>query len=296
MYFILLIIVTAGLVVTAAFFSVVGIASMFAYNYVPALVMGITLESGKIAVAIYLYRYWRLIPPLFKSILIMFMVVLMFITSVGVFGYLSQGYQKTSEEFKLMTLELQNLEGEFGAKKTREQEINRQIEQLPGEFVGGKIRLSREFGDELAEIRDRSAVIEPRIQELRVKRVAFESHLGPISYVARMIDLPQDTVVFYAILLLVFVADPLAVTLTVAVNMALIRFWDKQARPRNVAPQTQPGVFDSVLERARTMALKSYGLTFDREEGRAFKKPAVSRKAVAKPKTAAKPKSAKRRR
>jgi hypothetical protein len=295
MYFILLIIVTAGLVVTAAFFSVVGIASMFAYNYVPALIMGITLESGKIAVAVYLYRYWRLIPPLFKSILIMFMVVLMFITSVGVFGYLSQGYQKTSEEYKLMTLELTNLEGEFAAKRAREQEINRQIEQLPGEFVGGKIRLSREFGDELAEIRDRTSVIEPRIQELRVKRVAFESHLGPISYVARMIDLPQDTVVFYAILLLVFVADPLAVTLTVAVNMALIRFWDKQVRPRTMAPPTQPGVFDSVMERARSVALKSYGLTFDRDEGRAFKKPASAPRKAA-PRAVTKVKAAKRRR
>lgn len=296
MYFILLIIVTAGLVLVAAFFSVVGIASMFAYNYVPALIMGITLESGKIAVAIYLYRYWRLIPPLFKSILMMFMVVLMFITSVGVFGYLSQGYQKTSEDYKLMTLELKNLEDEYNAKKTREQDINRQIEQLPGDFVGGKIRLSREFGDELAEIRDRTLAIEPRIQELRVKRVAYESHLGPISYVARMINLPQDTVVFYAILLLVFVADPLAVTLTIAVNMALIRFWDRQTRPRATAVSTQPGAFDGMLERVRNVAMKSYGMTFDREEGATAKRPTAHKKATARKKTAAPKTKAKRHR
>lgn len=278
MFFFLLILVTTGLVGVAAFFSVVGIASMFAYNYVPALVMGVTLESGKIAVAVYLYRYWRLIPPVFKSILVMFLVVLMFITSVGVFGYLSQGYQKTSEEYKIMSLELQNLEDEHTAKKARAQELNRQIEQLPTEFVGGKIRLAREFGDELAELRDRTNLVGLRVQELRVKRLAYESHIGPIAYFARMVEIPQDTVVFYAILLLVFVADPLAVTLTIAVNMALIRFWDRRAGSRHVAAEPQSGVFAAVLERARTAALKSYGLTFDREENGSLKRGASRKK------------------
>jgi len=280
MYFMLLILVTAGLVTTAAFFSVVGIASMFAYNYVPALIMGSMLEAGKVAVAVYLYRYWLLITPLFKSILIMFLTVLMFITSVGVFGYLSQGYQKTSEEFKTLSLELKNLEDEYDVKKAREQEINRQIEQLPGDSVVGKIRLSREFGDELAELRDRLSAIGPRIQELRVSRVAYESHIGPISYVARMINLPQDNVVFYAILLLVFVADPLAVTLTVACNMALIRFWDKRSQSRALSWKNKyaPGLFGSLVERIRVVALKSYGATFDKVERISRRKPALRRK------------------
>jgi hypothetical protein len=292
MFFILLMLVTAGLVVTAAFFSVVGIASMFAYNYVPALIMGITLESGKIAVAVYLYRYWRMVSPVFKSILIMFLVVLMFITSVGVFGYLSQGYQKTSEDFKILSLELKNLEDEFQIKKTREDEINKQIEQLPGEV--GKIRLAREFGDEMAEIRDRVNVIEPRIQELRVKRVAFESHLGPISYVARMTNIAQDTVVLYAILMLVFVADPLAVTLTVACNMALIRFFDKRSQSRLLsAHEGRPGMFDGLIERARRMAMRSYGATFDRDDAKVWHKPAKAKKKQ--PRTLLKSKAKKRR-
>lgn len=282
MYFMLLILVTTGLVSTAACFSIIGIASMFAYNYVPALIMGGMLEGGKIAVAVYLYRYWSLVPPLFKSILIMFLTVLMFITSVGVFGFLSQGYQKTSEEFKTISLDLQNLEDEFKLKKAREQEINSQIEQLPGDSVIGKIRLSREFSDEFGEIRDRLAVIEPRIQELRVQRLAYESHIGPISYVARMLELPQDTIVFYAILLLVFVADPLAVTLTVACNMALIRFWDKSTRSRMLSrkdDKNEPGVFSSLIERMRVVALKSYGATFDKlEQISSKKKPASRRK------------------
>ena len=106
MFIIFMVIVTGGLVATAAYFSIIGIASIFAYNYVPALILGTTLEAGKISVAVYLYRYWQLLPGIFKSILLMFLTVLMIITSVGIFGFLSQGYQKTSEEHRVMLLEL----------------------------------------------------------------------------------------------------------------------------------------------------------------------------------------------
>jgi hypothetical protein len=262
MYFVLLITVTAGLVATAAFFSVVGIASMFAYNYIPAMVMGIMLESGKIAVAVYLYRYWSMMSNGFKGIMAGFLVVLMFITSVGIFGYLSQGYQKTSEEYKLLTLELKSLEEEHATKKRRAEDINRQVDELPGELLQGKIRLSREFSDEVGEIRDRLTQLEPQIQALRVKRVSYESHIGPIAYVAQMLELPQDKVVFYAILLLVLVADPLAITLTVACNMALIRFWDRRAPSARVTPRSGNSL-DDIVERARVVALRSYGATFE---------------------------------
>ena len=281
MYVIFLIVVTASLVATAAYFSVFGIASMFAYNYIPAMVMGITLEFGKIVVAVYLYRYWNLISRLFKSILMMFLAALMFITSVGIFGFLSQGYQKTSEEYNLLSLELNNLENEFTVKTGRVNEINTQIEQLPAENVMNKIRLSREYGDELAETRDRLVQIEPVIQELRVKRFSYESHIGPISYVARMLGTPQDKVVFFAILMLVFVADPLAITLTIACNMVLIRFW-KQAKPRPEDTVKTPAFVNNFVTRARTMAMEAHQGTFkeDRKQtGKARGKAAAAAKA-----------------
>ncbi|MBI3576321.1 MAG: hypothetical protein HY083_11825 [Gammaproteobacteria bacterium] len=262
MFIIFMILVTADLVAVAAYFSVVGIASIFAYNYVPALIMGIALEAGKISVAIYLYRYWRLVSQEFKGILIVFLALLMFITSVGIFGYLSQGYQKTSEEFRILNLELDNLEQEYAKKKQREQEINRQIQQLPADAITGRIRLSREFGDELAELRDRVGVVEPRIQALRVKRLSYESHIGPISYVAKMLDMEQDRVVFIAILLLVFVIDPLAITLTLACNMALIHFWDYR-RPR-ARVSASDGSLDALVTRARRTAMRyNMGMMYD---------------------------------
>ena len=268
MYIVFLVTVTAALISTAAYFSVFGIASMFAYNYIPAMIMGITLESSKIGVAVYLFRYWTFMSRLFKTILIIFLVSLMFITSVGIFGFLSQGYQKTSEEFNLINLELKNLEDEYTAKKTRVEDINSQIAVLPSQSVTNKIRLSREFSDEQAEIRDRLAVINPRIQELKVKRLAFESHIGPIAYVARMLNAPQDTVVFFAILMLVFVADPLAITLTIACNMVLIRYWE-QARPKTSNQSFKSPMFiNNILSRVRTRAMESYEHTFKKKRVR----------------------------
>jgi hypothetical protein len=262
MYIVFLITVTVGLIATAAYFSVFGIASMFAYNYIPAMVMGITLESGKIGVAVYLFRYWKLMTRLFKSILITFLVALMFITSVGIFGFLSQGYQKTSEEFNILSLELKTLEDEYKAKKTRLEEINSQVAFLPSGSVTNKIRLSREFSDEQAEIRDRVTVIEPRIQALKVKRLAYESHIGPIAYVARMINAPQDNVVFFAIMMLVFVADPLAITLTIASNMVLIRYWEHaRSRPETQNTRTRtrtPMVFENYLSKVWNTAVEAF--------------------------------------
>ena len=133
---------------------------------------------------------------------------------------------------------------------------------MPADAITGRIRLSREFGDELAELRDRVGVVEPRIQALRVKRLGYESHIGPISYVAKMLDMEQDRVVFIAILLLVFVIDPLAITLTLACNMALIHFWDYR-RPR-ARVSASDGSLDALVTRARRTAMRyNMGMMYD---------------------------------
>jgi hypothetical protein len=256
---------------------------MFAYNYIPAMIMGITLEAGKISVAIYLFRYWTLMSKLFMYVLLTFLIALMFITSVGIFGFLSQGYQKTSEEFNLISLELSNIENEYASKKARIEVINSQIAMLPSDSVANKIRLSREFSDEQAEIRDRLAAIEPRVQELKVKRLAYESNIGPIAYVARMLHANQDSVVFFAILMLVFVADPLAITLTIACNMVLIRYWEN-TRPRSAIQAAQsPMLFNHFLTEIKATASDSYNNYLKKKEAkeaaRMAKKAEAERKA-----------------
>jgi|WetSurMetagenome_2_1015567.scaffolds.fasta_scaffold00779_10 hypothetical protein len=289
MFIIFLIIVTLSLICVAASFSVVGIASMFSYNYIPAMIMGITLEAGKISVAIYLFRYWMMMNRLFKYLLLTFLAALMLITSVGIFGFLSQGYQKTSEDFSLLSRELKIIESEYAAKKERIEVINNQILMLPADSVANKIRLSREFSDEQAELRDRLTALEPRIQELKIKSLAYESHIGPIAYVARMLHAEQDNVVFFAILMLVFVADPLAITLTIACNMVLMRYWEK-SRPEAAQFENSPLVFDqfttgikAVVNDSRNKYLEKKeakkAARIAREEAEAAKQAEIERKA-----------------
>ena len=262
MFIIFMILVTAGLVAVAAYFSVVGIASIFAYNYVPALITGIALEAGKISVAIYLYRYWRLVSQEFKGILD-HVPGGADVHHLGRHLRLSQpGLPENVGRVPYPQSRTDSLEKEYAKKKEREQEINRQIQQLPADAITGRIRLSREFGDELAELRDRVGVVEPRIQALRVKRLGYESHIGPISYVAKMLDMEQDRVVFIAILLLVFVIDPLAITLTLACNRALIHFWDYRRPRARVA--ASDGSLDALVTRARRTAMRyNMGMMYD---------------------------------
>jgi hypothetical protein len=289
MFILFLITVTLALIFTAAYFSVFGIAILFSYHYIAAMILGITLEAGKIGVAIYLFRYWTLMNKLFRNVLLTFLVALMIITSVGIFGFLTQGYQKTSEDFSLLSLKLSELEKDYAAKKARLEVINNEILKLPSDSVAGKIRLSREFSDEQSEIRERLTAIEPQIQDLKVKRLAYESHIGPIAYVARMLHAEQDNVVFFAILMLVFVADPLAITLTIACNMVILRYWEK-TRPDAEQAENSPLMFNQFVTGVKAVTNDSYGkyvakreakkaARIAKQEAEAAKKAEIERKA-----------------
>lgn len=213
---------------SAAYFSIIGIASIFAANYTPAIIMAAGLEAGKLITASYLYRYWKMTPIPLRGVLSAFIVVLMFVTSVGIFGFLSQGYQRTSESMRLLSVELTGIQEELQDKKQRAKRIDQQITQLPFNYVTSRIRLSREFREEKTDLTYRIRELERRSQEINLKMAGYDSHIGPISYVAKIINIPQNDIVFYAILLIVFIFDPLAISLTLACNIALVRTWERQ--------------------------------------------------------------------
>ena len=244
MFNLILIAVAGTIAMSAAYFSVVGIASIFAASYIPAIVMATGLEAGKLVAASYLYRYWRITPLPLRGVLGIFIVVLMFVTSVGIFGFLSQGYQKTSEAMRILTVELDSYQSEITNKKKRMREIDQQISQLPYNYVTSRIRLSREFREEKKGLENRIGQLELRIQELQLKLAGYESHIGPISYVAKIIHTPQNDIVFYAILLIVFIFDPLAVSLVLATNIALMRTLERKKFLRR-------GLFESTTDTNR---------------------------------------------
>lgn len=237
MFFILLLILTTTSIAgAAAFFSVYGLAHTFSGTFWSVVWMGGSLEAGKLIAASFAYRYWNRTPWILNAFLVMSIVVLMLLTSVGIFGYLSSGYQTDTLSFKQNEQQTILLEKEEKELQTRKQQIDKQIAELPANFVKGRKQLIDSFQSETGRINKRLPEISVEVQKLKTEQIKAEAHVGPIIYIAKVFDMPTDNATKWLIFLLIFVFDPLAVTLTICVNIALkIRKDDKKVEDKPVS-------------------------------------------------------------
>lgn len=240
----------------AATFSITGIATLFSgYFLTVALMMG-ALEFAKIVVASFLARYWVTVSRILRTYFIAALMVLILITSGGIFGYLSDAYQRTKGDYTIVenqTEILKNKKNRFDTntksyqdeKISLDKNINDLIEGLKGNVIkytdknGNEVVTSSSaarkiYQDQLTESQkrrdvltqkidaatDSSTAIDNKIFELESKNIQGE--LGPLKYIAGIFNTDMDTVVKYFIFLLIFVFDPLAVLLFVSLN-TLIR-------------------------------------------------------------------------
>lgn len=255
----------------AATFSITGIATLFSgYFLTVAMMMG-ALEFAKIAVASFLTRYWNTVSKILRTYFIAALITLILITSGGIFGYLSDAYQKTKGDYTItenQTLILKNKKDRFDAniksyqdeKISLDKNINNLIEGLKGNVIkytdknGNDVITSSSaarkiYQDQLAESQkrrdvlaqkidaaiDSSTFIDNKIFELESQNIQGE--LGPLKYIAGIFNTDMDTVVKYFIFLLIFVFDPLAVLLFVSLN-TLIRK-DNLEEELNEAPKVK---------------------------------------------------------
>lgn len=222
MIFISLLILSAVAIAgSAAFFSVYGLAYTFSGTFWSVVVMGGSLEAGKLIAASYLYRYWAKTNWLLKTYLFAGVAALMIMTSVGIFGYLSSGYQTDVLPLKQLETQISILEDEKTRKLDRKREIDKQISQLPTNAVRGRERLIKQFKDEQNEVTARANAIDKEIIALKTQQIKTEAHIGPITYIAKAFELDTDNATKYLIYLIIFAFDPMAVALTLAVNIAL---------------------------------------------------------------------------
>lgn len=220
-FIVFLITAAAALAVTAAFFSVYGLAILFAGAFWMVVVMGTALEMGKLVAVSYLYRFWDKTNIWLKSYLMLGILVLMVLTSVGIYGILSGGYQTEAIPLKQINQQVVLLEQEKEEKLLRKRQIDEQIAQLPSNMVKGRERLVKQFREEQVQVTTRLNELDAAIQELRVKQINIEAHVGPITYIAKAFGLDPDNATSYLIILIVLGFDPMAVALTLAVNIAL---------------------------------------------------------------------------
>jgi len=222
-------IVIAGI---AAYFSVIGMATIFAGAYMGTVVMMTALEFGKLVTAAYLHLVWEKLNYL-KYYLLTSVAVLMLITSLGIFGYLSKANIETALVGDGNTLELSILDTRIEAEESKITRLQDRITGLDLVITTGRPQdrnyINRQQKDERQQIaEDIDASIDMITQyteeklPIQRKQLEQDSKIGPIKYVAEVIygdDATNDMLdnaVRWVIYALIFVFDPLAVLLLVS--------------------------------------------------------------------------------
>lgn len=202
--------------------SVIGLSALFAGSPI-VIVLAVCLDFAKLVAVSFLYKNWNGINLLMKSYMTVATCVLILITSAGAFGFLSGEFQKsisTSNEQKVLITALTE---EQTRLQTRKLEIDKQIAQLPEKNVRGRTTLMRQFGPEIDRINSRLVEIDKQLPQLKIDSIKKNVKIGPITYVAEVFGTTPEAAIKWIILVIIFVFDPLAVSLLVAANYLLTR-------------------------------------------------------------------------
>ena len=259
--------------VIAAGYSIVGLATLFAGAVVPIIAMGSALEVGKLVAASWLYHNWNSdVPRLLKTYLFGAIIVLILITSLGIFGFLSKAHLDQVKPTSSNNIKIEVIDKQINQQEIIIQRAEKQITLLDKalevyidkEYVsrGLKERKKQEeertlLNNTINDASDKIAELVNQKAELSLAQDKIEAEVGPIKYVAELIygENAQDNFdksVRFVILILIFVFDPLAVLLLIAANISL-RQWRKK---RNLIKSEQKFNLEEQLDRERSKLKK----------------------------------------
>ena len=233
----------------AAGYSILGLATLFAGAYVPIIAMGSALEVGKLVAASWLYHNWRRnIPKSLKAYLFTSIIVLIFITSVGIFGFLSKAHLDqvkptagNTEQIALIDKKIRQEEKIIERAEKTLAQLDKALDvYIDKEYVSRGLKernkqkeerdlLNKSIDEALAKIAD----LNNSKSSINIEQLKLEADVGPLKYVAELIygDNAKDhfdSAVRIIILILIFVFDPLAVLLLIAANISLNQWRDKR--------------------------------------------------------------------
>ena len=225
----------------AAYYSIIGLIAIFSAAVIPIAVMGVVLELGKLVTASWLYHYWKRVPKLLKGYLISAVVVLMFITSMGIFGFLSKAHIEQTTITSDKSIEIQSV---VSAIERHKKDINRaelslsllddalkKYTELGAVTKGLNARKDQEgerneLNKSIQDSTGKIATLTKTKFELQKEQLQIESEVGPIRYIAELIygessQSVLEDAVRWVIIIIVFVFDPLAVLLLISANITL---------------------------------------------------------------------------
>ena len=240
----------------AAFFSVTGLSKLFAGASTAVILMASSLEFGKLISAGFLYNYWDKINKVLRTYLLIGVCVLIVITSAGIYGFLTSAYQTTADQLGVVDKQTEVIElkkNRFEEQLKSYNEEKSQLTQTIATLSGGlsnNIQTSKDrngniistsssanrrvLSTQLNEAKEQRIKVDEKIEvltdsitklELKVLDVQQSSEVagevGPLKFMAEITGKPMSTIVNWFALLIIFVFDPLAVTLVIAFNTAL---------------------------------------------------------------------------
>ena len=236
----LTLITALAIAATAAWYSIIGLMAIFAGAVIPIAIMGGVLEVGKLVTAAWLHQNWDKMRWWMKTYLTSSVIVLMFITSLGIFGFLSKAHLEHSISIGgTNELRISNLERQIGNQQriiTDSEKVLGQLDQtvqvlLDADRIRGgsgalatrkgqleeRTALNQDIDDAYGLIEEYQTELSPLQQE----KLAIEVEVGPLKYIAELIygDNSEDyfdEAVRVVILLLIFTFDPLAIVLLLA--------------------------------------------------------------------------------
>lgn len=222
----------------AAFFSVQGLATLYAARFIAVCVMAGGLELGKLIAASFLHRYWKTIGWLLRLYLTVAVVILMGITSLGIFGFLTGAYQQSHAKVELTDVKQEALNSKKEFLKVEIDQLNGRINTLNEARKAQEKRLPelsrksaapiyediKRSSEEISKNRTRVDELTKQLFEASQESInqkiegSKEVDIGTLKYVAKAFGVDMDTVVKWFTLAIVLVFDPLAVALVLAYN------------------------------------------------------------------------------
>jgi hypothetical protein len=244
----LLFAVALSLSALAAYYAVMGLVAIFAAAVVPIALMGSLLEASKLVVASWLYRNWKEIPALMKSYFVGALIVLMMLTSMGIFGFLSKAHLDQAiptgdvqSKLALIDEKIKTEKENINANRKELTQLDAQVDQTIARTDDAKgteraITVRRAQQKDRARILNEIGTAQAKIAKYNEERAPIasevrkvEAEVGPIKYIAALIygdesanDVTMlEKAVRIVTILIVIVFDPLAVLLLIAANWNL---------------------------------------------------------------------------
>ena len=239
----------------AAFYSVTGLAKLFAGVETAVIWMASSLEVAKLVVASLLYQYWKKVGWALRFYLTLALVILMVITSAGIYGYLSSGYQDTANKSGVVDKEITLIDNKIKLKTEDKtftvnqlQQTKQSISQLRSALGSNNQTYKDKQGNILTttssanrkayekqleyalkdeeKLSNKINTLDSTIAVLSEQKLEKESNaelageLGPLKYIAKLTGYPMDKIINWFLLVIIFVFDPLAIALVIAANFA----------------------------------------------------------------------------